>query len=346
MTNTKQKHTTNFQWSLAGLLTTPIRWVVGWLFFSAFWRRAVLAPIKLDPNSPAYAGHKFNHFLPHALGIKSLLEYLIVHPTFLYIFLVTFTIIECLVGLALLLGFATRLASLGIVLLSWGILMGSGWLGTTCLDEWQIGAMGVAGGLVLLLTGSGPWSLDAVWQKKWPNAAKKKWLVYLTSGELETGKVKKVTMVFSLFAIVLTLFTNQAFFSGVWGKPHNPSKQPHITLSNLSLQKSGDLKLNIYRDGGPDTYGAFIIDIKVKNSEGKIVEDFSSDVLAKIPASNIKNQYLNKIQPTQYALLAPLGAKATISLSSTMNQPIDEDQYSILLTDVSGIQWKGTTTVK
>lgn len=346
MNTTEQKQTTTVQWRLVGLLTTPLRWVVGWLFFSAFWRRAVLAPIKLDPNSPAYVGHKFNHFLPHALGVKSFIEYLILHPSFLYSFLITFTIIECLVGLALLLGFATRLASLGIVLLSWGILMGSGWIGTTCLDEWQIGAFGVAGGLVLLLTGSGPWSLDAVWQKKWPMAAEKNWLKYLTSGALETGKASKLAMVFSVFAIVLTLFTNQAFFSGVWGKPHNPSKQPHITLSNISLQENGDLKLNLYRDGGPDTYGAFIIDIKVKNSKGNIVEDFSSDRLAKIAASNIKNQYLNKIQPGQYALLAPLGAKATISLSSTMNHPIPEDQYSIIVTDVSGLQWEGTAAVK
>ena len=346
MNQSKQKYETKLQWSLAGLLSTPLRWVVGWLFFSAFWRRAVLAPIKLDPNSPAYVGHKFNHFLPHALGIKSLLDYLLLHPQLLYSFLVFFTIIECLVGLALLLGIATRLASFGIVLLSWGILMGSGWLGTTCLDEWQIGAMGVAGGLVLLLTGSGPWSLDALWQKKWPLAAEKKWLVYLTSGTLDTGKVKKVTMVFSVFAIVLTLFTNQAFFSGVWGKLHNPSKHPHITLSNISLQKNGDLKLNIYRDGGPDTYGAFIIDIKVKNSEGKIVEDFSSNVLSKIPAANIENRYLNKVQPSQYALLVPLGAKANVSLPSTSNLSIANNQYTIILTDISGEQWEGSTIVK
>ncbi len=49
--------------------------------------------------------------------------------------MLAFSIIEALVGLALLFGLGTRLAGLGAALLSWGILMGAGWLGTTCLDE-------------------------------------------------------------------------------------------------------------------------------------------------------------------------------------------------------------------
>lgn len=62
-------------------------------------------------------------------------------------------------GLALIFGLLTRLAALGVLLLSGGILMGSGWLGPTCLDEWQIGAMGIAVGATLMLTGAGRASL-------------------------------------------------------------------------------------------------------------------------------------------------------------------------------------------
>ncbi len=64
-----------------------------------------------------------------------MLEYLLLHRDFLYMFMLAFSIIEALVGLALLFGLGTRLAGLGAALLSWGILMGAGWLGTTCLDE-------------------------------------------------------------------------------------------------------------------------------------------------------------------------------------------------------------------
>ena len=71
-----------------------------------------------------------------------------------------FTIIECLVGLMLMLGLLTRLAAVGVFSLALGILLGSGWLGTTCLDEWQIGILGMCAGLLLFLTGGGSCSLD------------------------------------------------------------------------------------------------------------------------------------------------------------------------------------------
>ncbi|MBA9079834.1 hypothetical protein FHS90_004575 [Rufibacter quisquiliarum] len=55
----------------AGLLTLSLRWVIGWTYFSAFWRRLILEN-KLIPEEAGYIGEKFNHFLPNALGIKPL----------------------------------------------------------------------------------------------------------------------------------------------------------------------------------------------------------------------------------------------------------------------------------
>lgn len=46
-----------------------LRLVLGWTYFSAFWRRLILEN-KLDPNAAGYIGEKFNHFLPNALFIK------------------------------------------------------------------------------------------------------------------------------------------------------------------------------------------------------------------------------------------------------------------------------------
>ena len=140
-----------YRW--AAVMALPLRLVVGWTYFSAFWRRLVLEN-KLIPDDPGYIGVKFNHFLPNALGIKPVIEYLVTHPSELWWFMVAFTIIEFLVGLMLMLGLLTRLASVGVFCLALGILLGSGWLGTTCLDEWQIGILGMCAGLLLFLTGS------------------------------------------------------------------------------------------------------------------------------------------------------------------------------------------------
>ena len=117
-----------YRW--AAVIALPLRLVVGWTYFSAFWRRLVLEN-KLIPDDPGYIGVKFNHFLPNALGIKPVIEYLVTHPSELWWFMAAFTIIECLVGLMLMLGLLTRLAAVGVFSLALGILLGSGWLGTT-----------------------------------------------------------------------------------------------------------------------------------------------------------------------------------------------------------------------
>ena len=130
---------------LAGLFTLSLRLVVGWTYFSAFWRRLVLEN-KLIPDSAGYIGEKFNHFLPNSIGIRPVIEYLVSTPDMLWWAMVIFTLVEGIVGLLYMLGFFTRLMSIGVFSLATGILLGSGWLGTTCLDEWQIGILGVAAG--------------------------------------------------------------------------------------------------------------------------------------------------------------------------------------------------------
>ena len=126
---------------LAGLFTLSLRLVVGWTYFSAFWRRLVLEN-KLIPDSAGYIGEKFNHFLPNSIGIRPVIEYLVSTPDMLWWAMVIFTLVEGIVGLLYMLGFFTRLMSIGVFSLATGILLGSGWLGTTCLDEWQIGILG------------------------------------------------------------------------------------------------------------------------------------------------------------------------------------------------------------
>lgn len=83
------------------------------------------------------------------MGIKPLIEYLVSNPDKLEFAMIAFTIVEAIVGLFIMLGLFTRLMSVGVFSLAMGILLGSGWLGTTCLDEWQIGVLGLAGGFTI-----------------------------------------------------------------------------------------------------------------------------------------------------------------------------------------------------
>lgn len=84
-------------------------------------------------------------------------------------FLVLWTILEGVFGLFLMLGFMSRLSGLVIALLAWGIGLGAGWIGTTCLDEWQIAVIEGAAALVFVFAGSKWLSVDQVLLKKYPN---------------------------------------------------------------------------------------------------------------------------------------------------------------------------------
>jgi thiosulfate dehydrogenase [quinone] large subunit len=177
------KDRTSPSFYLAGTLTLALRLVTGWTYFSAFWRRLVLEN-KLNPDAPGYVGEKFNNFLPNALLIKPVIEYLVSHADLLWWAMLLFTLTECLVGLFVLLGLFTRLASLGVSSLALGILLGAGWLETTCLDEWQIGVLGVAVGFTLMLTGGGCFTIDNRLLATHWRITSWKWFPWLASGEL------------------------------------------------------------------------------------------------------------------------------------------------------------------
>ena len=221
----------------AGLLTLAIRLVVGWTYFSAFWRRTILAD-KLDPEIAGYIGEKFNHFLPNALGIKPIIQYLVEHPDILWLNMVIFTIIEGIVGLFILFGLFTRLMSVGVFGLAMGILLGSGWIGTTCLDEWQIGVLGIATGFVLFLTGSGKFSLDNYLMSRNYTFTTKKWFAWLGSGTLpiKDSVFPKVVLIGSLAILGMTLMTNQVFHGGLWGTLHSKSVKPKLEITNGQIK--------------------------------------------------------------------------------------------------------------
>ncbi|UTX50344.1 TQO small subunit DoxD [Chryseobacterium sp. MA9] len=331
------KHTLNSQSSdLAGLYTLSLRMVIGWTYFSAFWRRLILEN-KLIPDEQGYIGEKFNHFLPNALGIKPIIEYLVTHPDALQRSMMIFTIIEAIVGLFIILGLFTRLMSIGIFSLALGILLGSGWLGTTCLDEWQIGVLGIAGGFVLFLTGSGPYSVDYYFMKSNKSFSQKRWFQWLGSGSFPVSQSKVLVLAGSLIILSLTLFTNQYFHGGVWGTLHNKSVKPKLEISNISHNNS-DLKFEVYRTEGADVYGSFLIGIHILDKNGNILKALDHKELSELSKENIQNHYVTKVKPGKHSLVIPLGAKADVTLN--INDILQKSEiHALKLIDVSGIEW-------
>ena len=319
---------------LAGIFTLSLRLIVGWTYFSAFWRRLVLEN-KLIPDATGYIGEKFNHFLPNSIGIKPIIEYLVSTPDLLWWAMVIFTLVEGIVGLLYMLGFFTRLMSIGVFSLAFGILLGSGWLGTTCLDEWQIGILGVSAGFTIFLSGGGKYSLDYLLL---PKLSKNKWLVWLTSGELPLSikQFSKVAISGAVLLFILTLYTNQVFHNGIWGPLHNKSVKPELKISNAKIQED-ILTFKVYRIEGADVYGSFLIGITLKDENGKTILQKNGEELARFPLTRIKNDYVAKVAPGKHSLIIPLGSKATLTIRSDVFMDLPKSDYELILTDISGI---------
>lgn len=316
--------------------TFALRVVVGWTYFSALWRRFVLAD-KLDPDSLGYIGIKFNHFLPHALGIKPIIEYMVSHPDVLWWNMLIFTLIEGIVGLFIIFGLFTRLMSIGVMGLALGILLGSGWLGTTCLDEWQIGILGIASGFALFLGGGGQWSLDhKISQKR----TLRPWVNWISSGELYS-KSQKPVLIGSIIIIFISLYTNQAFHGGIFGHLHNLSVKPNVEIINPILSND-ELSFSVYRTDGVDVYGSYLIGVQLINSSGKIEFEMTAEELALMNQSDIENEYIAQVKPGKHSLIIPLGAKALLHFREAKFSQLPHGSYTLKLIDISGVEWINT----
>ncbi len=323
----------------AGLMALALRLVVGWTYFSALWRRIVLAD-KLDPETVGYIGEKFNHFLPNALGIKPIIQYLVENPDILWINMVAFTIIEGIVGLFIIFGLFTRLMSIGVFALAMGILLGSGWIGTTCLDEWQIGILGIATGFVLFLTGSGQYSLDNYLIRHNVSISQKKWFAWLGSGRspIKETVFPKFVLIGSLLILGLSLYTNQVFHGGLWGALHNKSVKPKLEITEGKINNT-TLSFNVYRTEGVDVYGSWVIGIELMNGYNETIVKYTPEDLASLDNKSIENYYVAKVKPGLHSLVVPLGAKAKLNLDDTIFLGLSKGTYTLKITDVSGAFW-------
>lgn len=319
----------------------PLRLVAAWMFLSAFHRRVILDPQKLVADAPGYVGVKFNQFMPGAIfGVGDMIAALLDNRAALHGFLWSFTIIEGLVGLALLVGLATRLAGVGVLLLSAGILFGAGWLGPTCLDEWQIGSLGIAGGAAVFLGGPGGFSVDewlarrhAPWlARTWLSRSWVRWAM-----DPAPRPSTRFTAALALGAFGLTLATNQIFHGGLWGTLHNDSVRPRVDVIEGRVD-DGDLLLTLERNVGPETYGAFVIDLTLRDGDGRSVLHYDAAALSSLPPSHIDNRWLVRVRPGAHGLVVPLGARATLRFPAG-STAVAPGRYRVELKDVSGAEW-------
>lgn len=324
----------------AGFINLALRLTVGWTYFSALWRRVALAD-KLNPDAHGYIGEKVNHFLPNALGIKPVIEYLLTHPDLLYVSMILFTIIEGIAGLMLMLGLYTRLMSIITFLLATAILLGSGWLGTTCLDEWQIGVLGMAAGFILFFSGSGQYSIDGLFINRNYKFVHRKWFQLFGSGVLPFSQriTNRTILIGAMLLLTTTLYTNQYFHGGIWGTLHNKSIKPHVEVSNAAI-RSDQLMFTVYRTEGVDVYGSFLIGISLIDERGEEILKLEEEELSGLPNMGITNHYIAKVRGGKHSLIIPLGAKADLSIKKEALQYLPKGKYTVLLTDISGITWK------
>ncbi|WP_078281256.1 TQO small subunit DoxD [Mycobacteroides franklinii] len=336
MNNNVSVSTENSRPDIAGLLALPLRLVVGWTYFSAFWRRVALEN-KLDPDVSGYVGEKFNHFLPHALGIKPIIGFLIEHPDLLRWSMIIFTVVEGITGLCLMAGILARAMSVSVFLLALGILLGSGWLGTTCLDEWQIGILGIASGLTLFLSGGGRYSVDHYVAERHDTFTKRNWFTRLASGPVDVSR--HLVLGGAAAVLAIALFTNQYFHGGLYGPLHNKSVAPVIEISDAHISDR-DLRFTVYRTEGVDVYGSFLVGVTVTESEtGRAVVDLRADQLSRLPAHAITNRYIAAVKTGAHGVIVPLGAKAELNIEGP-HAPIDpRHHYTLSLADVSGAVW-------
>lgn len=326
--------------SFIGAIMLPIRLVASWLFLSAVHRRFFLAPAKHEFQSEAWLGHKINTFYPHAnTGFHESLEYLLRHPEWLNVFTYVFTFSELILGLLLLFGLFSRFTGLLLAGLSVGLMHTAGWLGPTCLDEWQIASLLTTAGLVLAFYGTGRFSMDHWAVNRYPSLTKQQWWQWLSYPTLDhQGPLFRRLAIGR--AILVTLYVigmNQVHHGGLWGQLHNYSKKPDIQLSNLQLSGSGGLSVTAYRDKGPEAYGTFISQVRLRNEEGETVHTINRQELANMPEADIQNQFVNQIAPDAHSLQIPLGAKGTLDFSLPGKKDLKPDQrYRVTMTEIGG----------
>lgn len=132
---------------------------MGFVFFSAAWRRFVNVPAKLAIASPKDVANKLVAAAPGS-PIAPAIHWILERPELTQWATFGMSIAEAAVGLGLMAGLFTRVAAAGAAALNLALMLIFGWMGFDCLDEWTMAALGFAISVGVMLYGPGAWSID------------------------------------------------------------------------------------------------------------------------------------------------------------------------------------------
>ncbi|OGT65165.1 MAG: hypothetical protein A3J38_01190 [Gammaproteobacteria bacterium RIFCSPHIGHO2_12_FULL_45_9] len=328
-------------WKIAGLALLPIRFVQGWIFWGGGSRRFIYDPSKLDPHAHQWMANKLQSAMPGAiLGVDHIISFILLHFDLLYASVLIFSLLELVSGLCLILGCFTRLAGITTMLISVVLMLAFGWQGATCMDEWTMAAATLAMSFTLVLSGASIYSIDNLLMKKYPWLVTRRWFRLLTSGPLAFNKFKKMALCLLALTIVFTLFTYNHYRGSIFTPYHlGPvsAGKHHITLSHGVLKRDGSITLTLYVDGGTPATPSNIIRIELLNDKNQIVSAWNADTLSLLSNDKIQNEYAyNRVHTGQYGLVAPLSAKAAITLSSEHFQRLPGKSYRLIVFTING----------
>lgn len=331
-------------WKFIGLIILCTRFVQGFIYWGGGSRRFIYAPQKLDPYASQWMANKLQSAMPGALlGISHIISWLLQHFVVLYVAIILFSLAELFSGLALIFGLFTRSAGFITVLLSISLMLIFGWEGGTCVDEWTMAVSNLAMGLTLVLSGSSIYSIDSWLMRKYPGLLKRNWFVSLASGPISFRTLKMASLICLGFTVFFTLATYNYYRGAIFSAYHAGPVSPvthHVSLSNGSVTKDGKVSFVAYIDAGTPSMPSYFVRAELINSKGEKIELWDGSQLSATPAMNIKNEYqYNRITIGHYGLIAPVSAKATITLQPTSPLQLKSDQYQLQIYTIEGKRW-------
>ena len=335
-------------WQLMGAAALANRLVLGWIYWGGASRRFIYSTQKIDPTSPGYLANKLVHAAPGVpFGLEGLMHWILAQPVLLQAAVIGFSLVELVVGVGLMVGFATRLMSLIGLGLAAFLMIVFGWMGTTCLDEWTMAACGFAMAAVTLVTGSGPLSVDN-WLAKRGQTENRPWLAWFASGGLPIDKETclRISWILGALSIAFTVFFYGFNFNAIYSPLHKRvnNLHPHVALSQ-GVVADGRVSVNTYMNAGPDTQGLYVVRavLAPAGAGAAPVFDYDAAALTRKGTVTIANRYApwSTCKKIAYGLRCQLGSKATLSFALPAGQAVSAGTPLVLtLTDVEGKQFK------
>jgi hypothetical protein len=148
----------------------------------------------------------------------------------------------------------------------------------------------------------------------------------------------------SAAVLCVALFTNQYFYGGLYGPLHNNSVKPALKASGAHIN-GNELRFDLTRTAGPDTYGSFLIDVAVVDAKTRTaLALIPGHQLGSLSERDITNERVAQVHPGKNSLVVPLGAKAQVTIKLPQANIDPNGRYELALTDISDTTW--TTDVK